>query len=57
MNVADLKRMIADLPDDTDVVILGTIIIGIVAFAFEMAMRWIERRALVWRPGFIAARA
>ncbi len=33
----------------TDVVILGTIIIGIVAFAFEMAMRWIERRAAPWK--------
>ena len=33
----------------TDVVILGTIIIGLVAYAFEMLMRWIERRAAPWK--------
>jgi len=33
----------------TDVVMLGTIVIGIVAFAFEMLMRWIERRAAPWK--------
>ena len=27
----------------TDVVMLGTIVIGIVAFAFEMLMRWVEK--------------
>jgi taurine transport system permease protein len=33
----------------TDVVVLGTIIIGVVAYAFEMLMRWIERRAAPWK--------
>ena len=33
----------------TDVVMLGTIVIGVVAFAFEMLMRWIERRAAPWK--------
>ena len=33
----------------TDVVMLGTIVIGVIAFAFEMLMRWIERRAAPWK--------
>ena len=33
----------------TDVVILGILIIGIVAFAFELLMRWIERVAVPWK--------
>jgi taurine transport system permease protein len=33
----------------TDVVMLGTIVIGIVAFAFEMLMRWVEKRAAPWK--------
>ena len=33
----------------TDVVMLGTIVIGIVAFAFEMLMRWVERCAAPWK--------
>jgi taurine transport system permease protein len=33
----------------TDVVMLGTIVVGIVAFAFEMLMRWVERRAAPWK--------
>ena len=33
----------------TDVVVLGTIIIGLVAYAFEMLMRWVERRAAPWK--------
>ena len=33
----------------TDVVVLGTILIGLVAFAFEMFMRWVERRAAPWK--------
>jgi taurine transport system permease protein len=31
-----------------DVVMLGAIVIGIVAFAFEMLMRGIEKRAAPW---------
>jgi taurine transport system permease protein len=33
----------------TDVVMLGTIVIGLVAFAFEMLMRWVEKRAAPWK--------
>jgi taurine transport system permease protein len=33
----------------TDVVMLGTIVIGIIAFAFEMLMRWVEKRAAPWK--------
>jgi taurine transport system permease protein len=33
----------------TDVVILGIVAIGSVAYAFELLIRWIERRAVPWR--------
>ena len=33
----------------TDVVILGIVAIGVVAYAFELLMRWIERRAVPWK--------
>jgi taurine transport system permease protein len=33
----------------TDVVMLGTIVIGVTAFAFEMLMRGIEKRAAPWK--------
>ncbi len=33
----------------TDLVVLGTVIIGLVAYAFEMLMRQIERRAAPWK--------
>jgi taurine transport system permease protein len=33
----------------TDVVMLGTIVIGVIAFAFEMLMRGIEKRAAPWK--------
>jgi taurine transport system permease protein len=33
----------------TDVVVLGTIVIGVVAYAFEALMRFIERRAAPWK--------
>jgi taurine transport system permease protein len=33
----------------TDVVVLGILVIGFVAYAFEMLMRWIERRAAPWK--------
>jgi taurine transport system permease protein len=33
----------------TDVVILGIVAIGCVAYAFELLIRWIERRAVPWR--------
>ncbi len=33
----------------TDVVILGILAIGIVAYVFEVLMRWIEHRAVPWK--------
>jgi taurine transport system permease protein len=33
----------------TDVVILGILIIGVVAFSFEMMMRWVEKHAVPWK--------
>lgn len=33
----------------TDVVILGILIIGVVAFSFEMMMRWFEKHAAPWK--------
>jgi taurine transport system permease protein len=33
----------------TDVVILGILAIGFVAYMFELLMRWIERRAVPWK--------
>ena len=33
----------------TDVVILGILVIGVVAYAFELLMRWIERWAVPWK--------
>lgn len=33
----------------TDVVILGIIVIGLVAYAFEVLMRWLETRLVPWK--------
>ncbi len=33
----------------TDVVILGILAIGFVAYLFEILMRWIERKAVPWK--------
>ncbi|MDX2201799.1 MAG: ABC transporter permease subunit [Hyphomicrobiaceae bacterium] len=33
----------------TDVVILGILVIGVVAYVFELLMRWIERWAVPWK--------
>ena len=33
----------------TDVVILGILTIGVVAYLFEILMRWIERIAVPWK--------
>lgn len=33
----------------TDVVILGILAIGVVAYVFELIMRWIERRVVPWK--------
>jgi taurine transport system permease protein len=33
----------------TDVVILGIVAIGFVAYVFELVMRWLERRLVPWK--------
>jgi taurine transport system permease protein len=33
----------------TDVVILGIIAIGFIAYAFELVMRWFERALVPWK--------
>ncbi len=33
----------------TDVVIVGIVVIGAVAYAFDLAMRWLERRMVPWK--------
>ena len=33
----------------TDIVIMGIIVIGLFAYAFEMGMRYLERRLVPWK--------
>jgi taurine transport system permease protein len=33
----------------TDIVIMGIVVIGLVAYAFDLLMRWIERRLVPWK--------
>jgi taurine transport system permease protein len=33
----------------TDIVIMGIIVIGIVAYLFDLLMRWVERRVVPWK--------
>ncbi len=33
----------------TDIVIMGIIVIGVVAYLFDMFMRWVERRLVPWK--------
>jgi taurine transport system permease protein len=33
----------------TDVVIMGIVVIGAVAYAFDLLMRWVERRVVPWK--------
>ena len=33
----------------TDIVIMGIIVIGVVAYAFDLFMRWVERRVVPWK--------
>jgi taurine transport system permease protein len=33
----------------TDIVIMGIIVIGVVAYLFDLLMRWIERKAVPWK--------
>ena len=33
----------------TDTVVLGIVIIGLIGYAIELLMRWLERRLIPWR--------
>jgi taurine transport system permease protein len=33
----------------TDIVIMGIVVIGVVAYLFDLLMRWVERRLVPWR--------
>ena len=33
----------------TDIVIMGIIVIGVVAYVFDIFMRWVERRLVPWK--------
>ena len=33
----------------TDIVIMGIIVIGVVAYLFDMFMRWVELRLVPWK--------
>jgi taurine transport system permease protein len=33
----------------TDIVVMGIIVIGVVAYLFDMLMRWVERRLVPWK--------
>jgi taurine transport system permease protein len=33
----------------TDIVVMGIIVIGVVAYLFDLLMRWIERRLVPWK--------
>jgi len=33
----------------TDIVVMGIIVIGVVAYVFDLLMRWVERRLVPWR--------
>jgi taurine transport system permease protein len=33
----------------TDIVVMGIVVIGIVAYLFDLLMRWVERRAVPWK--------
>ncbi|WP_326535156.1 ABC transporter permease subunit [Pseudorhodoferax sp.] len=33
----------------TDIVIMGIVVIGVVAYLFDLLMRWVERRAVPWK--------
>jgi taurine transport system permease protein len=33
----------------TDIVVMGIVVIGVVAYLFDLLMRWVERRAVPWK--------
>jgi taurine transport system permease protein len=41
--------MVASKFQQTDIVILGIILIGIIGFGIDMLMRWVERVMVPWK--------
>ncbi|MDI9701568.1 taurine ABC transporter permease, partial [Burkholderia cenocepacia] len=33
----------------TDIVVMGILLIGAIAWLFDLAMRWVERRVVPWK--------
>ena len=33
----------------TDIVIMGIVVIGVVAYVFDLFMRWVERKLVPWK--------
>jgi len=33
----------------TDIVVMGIIVIGIIAYLFDLFMRWVERKFVPWK--------
>jgi taurine transport system permease protein len=33
----------------TDVVIMGIVVIGVVAYLFDLLMRWVEHKVVPWK--------
>ncbi|WP_246479475.1 ABC transporter permease subunit [Kaustia mangrovi] len=48
---AGLGHMVLNAAEflNTDVVIMGIVLIGIIAYAFDLFMRWLERRLVPWK--------
>jgi taurine transport system permease protein len=46
---AGMMIMVASKFQNTDIVIMGIILIGVIGFGIDMAMRWAERRLVPWK--------
>jgi taurine transport system permease protein len=46
---AGMMIMVASKFQQTDIVILGIILIGIIGFGIDMLMRWVERVMVPWK--------
>jgi sulfonate transport system permease protein len=42
---------------ETDVIFVGLIIYALLGLATDQIVRWVERRALVWRPSFVGGQS
>ncbi len=41
LNASNLPR--------TDIVVMGIVVIGIIAYLFDLLMRWVERKLVPWK--------